>query len=144
MRNFGIETHLPDKLVPIHLRHQDISDNKVRSLFSYNLQRLRAAFRFDQPVTSMDEYGDQNAPIVGALIHDKDSLHWSHFAAASMQPTDAGSTCFDRRQSTGFDDFTLKKIEAYYAGAIAALHVRMPTAGSWYFRSVNVLSRRGL
>jgi hypothetical protein len=146
----GIETQLPDKFVPIHLRHENISDDQVRLLFSYDLQRLRAAFRFDQPVTSMGEYGDENASIVGAVIDNENSFHKPDIVAASMQPSGAESTYFDfvksRKSRPSTTDFgprtcpavTINPSDDFY-GCRLRQRPGKTRRGSFYFKARFVL-----
>jgi hypothetical protein len=43
----------------------------------------------------MGEHGDENAPIVGAVIDNENSFHGLTIAAASVQPTGAEITYFE-------------------------------------------------
>jgi len=59
----------------------------------------------------MGEHGDENAPIIGAVIDNEDSFHKPDIAAASMQLTSAENTYSEfvksrksRPSKTAFDN----------------------------------------
>src|ERR1700731_4439605 len=43
----------------------------------------------------MGEHGNENAPIVGAVINNENSFHGSSLGATSVQPTGVGITYFE-------------------------------------------------
>src|ERR1700719_5027008 len=143
VRDLAIKAQFSHEFVAIHLRHENVGNDKVGFFIPRHFERLRPTLRLKQAMTAVFQQRHENPPIGRAIIDNEDSFHGLNIAAASVHPTGAEITCFgcvkSRKSRPGKTPLVVQRVSIRAeANALPLKTARQRTTiqGWWPNRSV--------